>query len=119
MKKITFIIIVFSIILSCASRNMPLTVETSVDEKKVGVDTTSNYHLFEQIDKLRAENYYQELDSIKNGLTNDFFILRMAYTKTKEFSPYDVELKEIHKSIVNLLMGCPPTSIISRRSSWP
>jgi hypothetical protein len=101
LKHFTFIIIVFSIILSCASRNIPLTVETSVDEKQVEVDTTSNYHLFDQIEKLRAEDYYEALDSVKKGLTNDFFTLRMAYTKTKDFTPYDVKLSEVHKSIVN------------------
>ena len=62
-------------------------------------DTISNYYLFEYIDSLTPEDYELMLDSIKNGLSDDFFTLRMAYTKTEFYSPYDTEIGDEHKRI--------------------
>jgi hypothetical protein len=59
----------------------------------------SNYILLDYVDLLSAKDYYPLLDSIKNGKSNDFFTLRMAYTKTEEYNPYSVELDELRNSI--------------------
>lgn len=59
----------------------------------------SNYILFEYIDLLTEDDYYSLLDSVKDGLSNDFFTLRMAYTKTKIYNPYDVKFDDLRKEI--------------------
>lgn len=66
-------------------------------------DTLSNYMLFDYINSLTANDYIQYLDSIKNNLSDDFFSLRMAYTKTNDYSPYSIEDRERHSRIENLI----------------
>ena len=66
-------------------------------------DTIPNYYLFEYIDSLTPADYELMLDSIKNGLSDDFFTLRMAYTKTEDYSPYDVKTGDMHKRIRNFI----------------
>ncbi len=92
LKKIIFSMCVFFIACSSAQKN--------ISDKKYTRDiTTSNYILFDYINLLTGDDYYPLLDSIKNGLSDDFFTLRMAYTKTKAYDPYDVKFDELRKKI--------------------
>ncbi|MBN2572531.1 MAG: DUF4919 domain-containing protein [Ignavibacteriales bacterium] len=66
-------------------------------------DTTSNYFLFSYVESLTADDYYILLDSIKLGLSDDFFTLRMAYTHTEKYSPYSTRLSNDRDLIQNLI----------------
>ncbi len=48
---------------------------------------------------LDGKDYYSLLDIIKNGKSEDFFTLRMAYTKTKIYDPYDSKIDGLRKQI--------------------
>jgi hypothetical protein len=69
------------------------------DKEIVEPDSTSNYILFDYINLLDEEDYYPLLDSIKKGQSKDFFTLRMAYTKTKIYDPYDAKIDGLRKQI--------------------
>lgn len=58
------------------------------------ISEIANYFLFDEIEKLTADDYQVKLDSIKNGESKDFFGLRMAYTKTDLFSPYNRSVRD-------------------------
>lgn len=60
------------------------------DTNKTTIDTTNNYILAEYIDELNATVYQDLLDSLTAYGDTDFFYLRMAFTKTKNYSPYSV-----------------------------
>jgi len=77
-----------------------LNIDSSQDSS---LDTLSNYVLFEYINSLSANDYNKYLDSIKNNTSDDFFSLRMAYTKTKDYSPYSIEDRERHSRIENFI----------------
>jgi hypothetical protein len=64
-------------------------------------NTVSNYHLFNILEKLTPEDYNLLLDSIKNGLSDNYFALRMAYTKTNNYDPYGLEIKNKYTGIEN------------------
>ncbi|MEJ2306832.1 MAG: DUF4919 domain-containing protein [candidate division WOR-3 bacterium] len=87
MKK-GFILIVFTLFFTC-----------STAKKNKEIDSGSNYILFDYINLLDGKNYYSLLDSIKNGKSEDFFTLRMAYTKTKIYDPYDNKIDGLRKQI--------------------
>lgn len=77
-----------------------------IKENKINyiiTDTTSNYFLFSYIESLTTDDYYVLLDSIKQGLSNDFFTLRMAHTKTSEYNPYDTRISNARDEIQNLI----------------
>ena len=93
MKKIFLLILGLFIACSSTQKNI------GSDEYTTENDTISNYILFEYIDLLTEDDYYSLLDSIKDGLSNDFFTLRMAYTKTKIYNPYDVKFDNLRKEI--------------------
>lgn len=79
-----------------------LFITCSTNQKKqkfIGTDSISNYILFDYINLLDEEDYYSLLDSIKNGKSEDFFTLRMAYTKTKIYDPYDSKIDGLRKKI--------------------
>ncbi len=69
------------------------------EEEISKTDSLSNYFLFDYIQSLTAEDYTVKLDSIKNGESNDFFTLRMAYTKTKDYSPYETDISDSLKKV--------------------
>jgi len=73
------------------------------DRIKAEQDTLSNYYVFDYINSLTTRDYLTQLDSLKNYFACDFFTLRMAYTKTPDYSPYGISmgdsLKEIRKRI--------------------
>lgn len=48
----------------------------------------SNYFLFEIIDSFTPGDFAVYRDSIKDGLSDNYFALRMAYAKTPEYAPY-------------------------------
>lgn len=79
------------------------------EEQKQAVPTNppeampSNYHLSALVDSLSSDTYYSLLDSLQNGISVDLLKLRMALTKTKEFSPYDTDLGEKHRRIRSAL----------------
>jgi len=82
--------------------NLLFFVTCSSTQKEIKVNDqskTSNYILFDYINLLSGKNYYPLLDSIKNGQSDDFFALRMAYTKTKSYDPYNVEIDGLRKKI--------------------
>lgn len=98
------LLLILGLFIACSSaqRNIRSTAHiefTTVGGQRVKADTTSNYILFDYINLLNEEDYYSLLDSVKNGLSSDFFSLRMAYTKTKIYNPYDIEFDDLRKEI--------------------
>jgi hypothetical protein len=63
----------------------------------------SNYAIFNYFNSLDADDYYTLLDSIQKGTSTDYFTLRMAFTKTKNWLPYDTEISQKHKEINSLI----------------
>lgn len=63
-------------------------------------DSFSNYFLFDYISSLTANDYVVLLDSIKRGISNDYFTLRMAYTKSPTYNPYATETKILLKTAI-------------------
>lgn len=57
--------------------------------------STSNYWIFEHADKLTVDDYNYLLDSLKKYDTTDYFSLRLAFTKTNNYNPYDIEDSKI------------------------
>ncbi|MGH1362989.1 MAG: DUF4919 domain-containing protein [Calditrichia bacterium] len=83
---------------------LPKSVQESIDSTASDLivsDTSSNYYLFDYIQKLTPNDYYIRLDSLKNDLAVNFFTMRMAYTKTPMYSPYDSQLPKRHRALVN------------------
>ena len=88
MKKFVLLILVFFI--TCSSS------QKSIYDGEQGI---SNYILFDYVNLLSGKDYYPLLDSIKNGQSDDFFTLRMAYAKTKDYNPYNIQIDELRRSI--------------------
>lgn len=86
-----FVLLILLLIIACSSSQ-----ENIRDGEQTGI---SNYILFDYINLLSGKDYYPLLDSIKNGQSSDFFTLRMAYTKTKEYNPYSVKIDELKRSV--------------------
>lgn len=63
----------------------------------------SNLLFFSYIKKLTVKDYYSLLDKLKSDDTTDFFLLRMAYTKTDSYEPYDTKDDESIKNCEKLL----------------
>ena len=103
--------IVTLVILSCASKNVGIIKHEEPDA--LPTDTLSNYSLFDYINSLSEENYTIILDSIKNELSSDFFTLRMAFTHTKEYSPYGSDLADSLKRVSELIDSLKYDSAIS------
>jgi len=102
LKRLIFLILGLFIACGSAQKSIHSTENiefTTVGGQKVKADTTSNYILFDYINLLTEDDYYSLLDSVKNGLSSDFFSLRMAYTKTKIYNPYDIEFDNLRKKI--------------------
>ncbi|MBN1695274.1 DUF4919 domain-containing protein [candidate division WOR-3 bacterium] len=102
MKRLILLILGLFIACSSAERSIHSTENiefVAVGGQKVKADTTSNYILFDYINLLTENDYYSLLDSIKNGQSSDFFTLRMAYTKTKIYNPYDIKFDDLRKRI--------------------
>jgi hypothetical protein len=89
------LLLIFCLLIDCSSTEKNI----GRDEYSSRDDAVSNYILFEYIDLLTEEDYYALLDSVKNGLSNDFFSLRMSYTKTGIYDPYNSELDDLRKKI--------------------
>ena len=102
MKLPFYSFMILFILLSC-SHQIKMTKEKAPYEKAITANTTANYSMFKYIDRLTPDDYYSKLDSIKKDLTDDFFTLRMAYTKTSDFNPYDTDIADIYKSIVEAI----------------
>jgi len=90
-----FFLLILGLLIACSSAEKNI----CSDKYATGNDTISNYIIFEYINLLTEDDYYSLLDSVKNVLSNDFFTLRMAYTKTKVYDPYDVEIDNLRKKI--------------------
>jgi len=93
LKKL--LLLIFGLFIACSSAQKNI----SSDEYTTENNAISNYILFEYIDLLTEEDYHSVLDSVKKELSNDFFSLRMAYTKTKMYDPYDLKIDELRKKI--------------------
>jgi hypothetical protein len=65
--------------------------------------TKTNYHLFDYINSLNSDIYFRLLESIKKEISTDYFTLRMAYTKTQVWNPYDAELSAKYNTIRSLI----------------
>lgn len=65
----------------------------------------SNFLFFNYIKKLTVKDYYSLLDKLKSDDTTDFFLLRMAYTKTDSYEPYNSKDDESIKNCEKLLDG--------------
>jgi len=92
---------------SCSSTTKFITMDEFISARS---DTTAgNYKLFKYINGLTAKDYYTLLKRVKRGDSldaSDFFTLRMAYTKTKEYSPY-AETVERQRRIRKYLFSSP------------
>jgi len=98
--RLLYIIIIF-LFISCASKKDLVVQNEQIDKSEQ--DSISNYILFDYINSLTAADYYSKLDSIKKGQTIDFFSLRMAYTKTNDYSPYSTDLSDSLKKSSTLI----------------
>jgi len=98
LKKSFLLIFVFFAACSSAQKDLGYK-EQAKSSTTIDTDTTSNYILFDYINLLTGDDYYSLLDSIQNKRSFDFFTLRMAYTKTKSYDPYDVKIDELRKEI--------------------
>jgi hypothetical protein len=92
---------VFLLIFSCFSRKEFINQQNEYEA--VEKDSISNYFLFDYINSLTEEDYITQLDTIKKGESSDFFTLRMAYTKTKEYSPYQSDISDSIKKALLLI----------------
>lgn len=99
--KIFLISLSIFIITSCATKKVNLVQHKEPDA--VSADTQSNYFLFDYINSLSEEDYQTKLDSIKGGLSYDFFTLRMAYTHTKDYSPYGNSASDSLKRVTQFI----------------
>lgn len=98
------------IILSSAITKIPAqttnTISNSHSEPMsllTDTDTTSNYHLLDVLTQLDSSSFPTILDSIQNGQSADFFTLRLAFTKTRNYDPYNSDIGEIHDEIEKLI----------------
>jgi hypothetical protein len=102
LKKLLLLIFLFFIACSSAQKNTTNNEHrkvTKTEEYTIETDTISNYLLFDYIALLTEDDYYSILDSVKNGLSNDFFSLRMAYIKTEKYDPYNIKIDELRDKI--------------------
>lgn len=59
--------------------------------EEAAIPANSNFHLLDYVEnELDSNRYYELVDSVSRGLSNDYFELRMAYTKTKYYNPYSI-----------------------------
>jgi hypothetical protein len=98
-------------ITSCATKKVNVMQHEEPDA--ISADTLSNYFLFDYINSLSAEDYQTKLDSIESGLSYDFFSLRMAYTHTKDYSPYGSSVSDSLKKITQFIDSLNYDSAIS------
>ena len=81
------------------------------------IDTVSNFYLFDYINTLDSTDYYTLLDSIKNHTSQDFFNLRMAYTKTSDYAPDNSHMGDLYDRITALIDSSAFTEAISLADS--
>lgn len=62
-------------------------------------EVITNYDLFEYRNDLNAELYQSILDSVKQGLSADYFSLRMAFTQSDDYHPYGIETRTLFAEI--------------------
>lgn len=62
-------------------------------------DSLSNFVIFDAIDRLDKKQFTVILDSVKQRLPASLFWLRMAYTHTGQYDPYDPDVGKAHKKI--------------------
>ena len=99
MKKHILLLLTLLFLFSCSAQKEVIKNEIPAEKDAVKIDTTSNYFLFDYINNFTKDDYQKKLDSIKNGASGDFFTLRMAYTKTPEYSPYNTGASLTLKSV--------------------
>jgi len=66
---------------------------TKTDSSDYDRSGNSNYYYFEVFNNWSSDDYYNLLDSLKTYGTTDFFKLRITFTKTNEYLPYDSEFE--------------------------
>lgn len=95
------VLILFTLFCACATKKEIIrgTKENEINKQ----DTISNYYLFDFINALTSDIYISKLDSIKKGLSTDFFTLRMAYAKTENYSPYSSQINDSLKKARTLI----------------
>jgi len=102
LKKLFLLILLFLAACSSSQKNIHGKEHIKITTERgqvIETDTTSNYILFDYINLLTGDDYYSLLDSIQNKQSFDFFTLRMAYTKTKSYNPYDIKIDVWRKEI--------------------
>jgi hypothetical protein len=99
-KPIIIYISIILFILSC-SHSKEMLQKNKVDKVQVAEPdtTTSNYEVFNYVAQIPPNDYYMLLDSLQKGFTINFFTLRMAYSRTPDYSPYDSHINDMHKKI--------------------
>ena len=64
------------------------------DSTKSDRSGNSNYYYFDVFKNWTTDNYSHLLDSLKEYGTTDFFKLRITFTKTNNYEPYDDEFED-------------------------
>ena len=66
-------------------------------------DSLANYFLVDYARSLTGQTYLNLVDSIKNYWSYDFLTLRLAYTQTTHYNPYDSRLAEKQSEMRRLI----------------
>lgn len=112
MKKIGLILILPLLFLACSgSKKTTYSDSGYVDNIP---DSLANYYLFEYAETLDQELYAKLLEQIKQENSDDFFTLRMAYTQTEDYSPYNFTARTMLSEIRQLLDNSEYSSAIDR-----
>ena len=85
MMKILFLSVIFFNVSFCSINS------DSTNNDRSG---NSNYYYFDVFKKWTVDDYYHLLDSLKEYGTTDFFKLRITYTNTNDYEPYDDEFED-------------------------
>jgi hypothetical protein len=97
-------IILFLIIPSLSITGQAGTAESQSDTTVINFeDSLANYFLLDYARSLTVQRYFDLVDSIKNHGSQDFLTLRLAYTQTAQYNPYDTQLSQRQTEIRRLI----------------
>ncbi len=96
MKRYIFIVLFIAIRLFAQNDQVP----TMSDTTQV---PDSNYHFFEYINSFEPDDFKEMLQKLIENQFDDFFSLRMAFTKSELYSPYDRSTSKRHARMRELM----------------
>jgi hypothetical protein len=87
----------------------------SIDSDSTNNDRSgnSNYYYFNVFKKWTVDDYYHLLDSLKEYGTTDFFKLRITFTKTNDYEPYDSEFEDPFNPVYDFINSQKYTEAIN------